>query len=242
MAPPQVRDLQALINEQNTALQPQYNLLDESIQQNQQSGEAQVAGVEAAKTKAFKGIEQGAQDKGMFFSGFAPNEQADYTASTYLPALAQLQSTIAQARSQLLGKKAELGKSAFDTAFQTREGDVKVLNDWNKMTAEQQFNASEADKQRVFEAQQNEKNRQSEASIASQNRAASSAKANSGPSPSQNMAAALSSKTGDDGYVSPGTWATMKNQWVSGGYGDPKSFDAAFAGYRNPKNSYYKIG
>lgn len=236
---PQVRELQSLIAEQNAALQPQYNLLDQDIQSNDQAGEAQVAGLDARKRTAFKGIEQTASDKGMFFSGFSPNEQAEYTAGTYLPALAQLQSTIAQTRSNLLGKKAELGKSAFDTAFSTREGDLKTLADWNKMTAEQQFNATEADKQRVFQAQQNEKDRQNQRSIASSSSKASAANQ---PTSAQNMAAALSAKTGDDGFVSPGTYGSLKNQWVAGGYGDAKSFDAAFAGYRNPNNAYYKLG
>lgn len=173
MAPPQVRDINSLIAEQTAALQPQYQLIDESINQNDQSGQAQIQGLEATKNKAFKGIEQAASDKGMFFSGFSPNEQADYTASTYLPALAQLQGTIAGARTQLLTKKAELGKSAFDTATQMREKDLAVLNDWNRMTAEQQFQASQADKQRAFEAQQNEANRQAESRNASAGRAAS---------------------------------------------------------------------
>lgn len=161
--PPQVRDINTLIAQQQASLQPQYNLIDEGINANEQSGQAQLQGLEATKNKTFGQIEQAASDKGMYFSGFSPNEQAEYTASTYLPAVAQLAGTIASARNQLLGKKADLGKSAFDTATRMQENDIAVLNDWNKMTQQQQFQASEADKQRVFEAQQNEKNRQASA-------------------------------------------------------------------------------
>lgn len=170
--PPQVRDIQALIAQQQASLDPQYKLIDESINANDQSGQAQVQGLDAAKTKAFGGIEQAASDKGMFFSGFSPNEQANYTASTYLPALAQLQGTIASARNQLLGKKADLGKSAFDTATQMQEQDRAVLNDWNAKTRDQQFQASEAEKQRAFEANQNEQNRRADAAKSASNNAA----------------------------------------------------------------------
>lgn len=152
---PQVRNLQDLIKTQQDALQPQYSLIDQSIAANDTSGTAQVAGLEAKKTQAFGDITQAANDRGGYFSGYTPHEQATYTAGTYLPALAQLQSTIAQTRMGLLGKKADLGTKAFDTAYASQENDRQILADWEKMTAEQQFNASEADKTRVFTAQQN---------------------------------------------------------------------------------------
>lgn len=240
---PQVRDLQALIAEQTAALQPQFGLIDQDIASTEQSGQAQQAGLEATKTRAFKQIGQASQDKGMFFSGFSPNEEGEYTAGTYLPALAQLQATIAQTRNSLLGKKADLSKGAFDAATGMREQDLSRANDWNTMQEQARIAAVEAEKNRAFEAAQNAAKIRSDESIAAGNRAASArASASSQPSPAQNMAAALSSKTGGDGFVSPGTYQSLKNQWVAGGYGDSKSFDATFAGYRNPKNTAYKIG
>ena len=74
---PQVRDLQSLINEQNAALKTQYDLIEGDITRNEQAGGAQQAGLDAAKVKAFKQIGQASQDKGMFFSGFSPNEEAE---------------------------------------------------------------------------------------------------------------------------------------------------------------------
>lgn len=233
--PPAVRNLQDLIATIGQSVQPQQQLLDQQIVQNDQAGAAQVAGLDARKTQAFGQIEQGAQNKGMFFSGFAPDEEANYTADTYLPALANLQSTIAQTRAGLIGQKNELNTGVFNKAFDTQQQDQAVLNDWNKMTAQQQFEASEADKQRVFTAQQNEKDR-----ATSRSNAAAS-KSNE-PTPAQNMAAALSAQTGNDGYVSPGTYQSLKNQWISGGYGNAATFDTTFSGFRNPKNTAYKIG
>lgn len=235
MAPPQVRDLQALIAEQTAALQPQYQLIDQSVASNEQAGAAQEAGLSATKDKSFKNIEQTAQNKGMFFSGFSPAEQAEYTASTYLPALAQLQSTIASTRSNLLGKKAELGKGAFDAATNIRENDLQVLRAWEKMTAEQQFQATEAEKQRVFEAKQNQ------AQLAARSGGGGGG-GSSGPSAAQSAAAALASVTGRDGYVSPGDYQKFKNQWVAAGAGSGASFDQQLGAFRNPKNKAYKLG
>ena len=233
--PPAVRQLQDLIGTIGQSVQPQQQLLDQQIIQNDQSGAAQVAGLDATKNKAFGQIEQGAQNKGMFFSGFTPDEQADYTATSYLPALANLQSTIASVRGNLIGQKNALNTDVFNKAFDTQNQDQAVLNDWNKMTAQQQFEASEADKQRVFTAQQNQKDRSASAANAAASRS-------NEPTPTQNMAAAFSAQTGSDGFVSPGTYQSLKNQWVSGGYGNAQSFDTSFATFRNPKNTAYKIG
>lgn len=238
MAAPAVRDLQSLIATQQQALQPQLGLIDESIAANDKSGVAQVAGIEAKKSDVFTNqIPQQAQDNGMFFSGFTPDEEAKYTASTYLPALAALQGTIAQTRSSLLGKKADLGKGAYDVATQQQEADRQVLADWNKMTAQQQFEASQSEKQRAFEAKQRQADRDASAKEGAANRSASAAKA---PNPKADAAAALRAYVGDDGYVSPGTWGSVKSQWIGGGYGTGADFDKAFAGFKNPKQKGYR--
>lgn len=239
MAAPIVRDLNQLVSELGQSVKPQQDLITQDIAANAASGDAQIAGLGAKKDQAFGQIEQGAQNKGMFFSGFSPNEQAQYTAGTYLPALAQLQSTIASTRSQLLGKRADLNSSVFDKAFATREGDVNSMNDWNKMNEQQQFQAREAALSRDFQSRESQKDRSAAA--------ANAARSSAGASPAdvlgadrKAIAGELSKVTGGDGYVSPGSYATMKNQWTSAGY-DAKTFDGYFASYRNPKNTAYKI-
>lgn len=156
---PVIRDLNGLINTIGASVNPLKQQIDADIAANQTYGDAQVAGLEAKKVRAFGDIEQGAQNKGMFFSGFSPDSQARYTADTYLPALASLQQTIAQTRSGMLKEKLGLDRDVFDKAFSSQETDRSVLADWNKMTAQQQFDASESEKQRVFTAGQNEKDR-----------------------------------------------------------------------------------
>lgn len=242
---PQVRELNSLIKQQQDALKPQYDLINADIAANDKAGAAQEAGLQAKQTQAFGNIEQAAQDKGMFFSGFSPDEQANYTADTYLPALAQLQATIAQTRSNLLGKKADLGTKAFDTAFQTRESDIAAKRDWNKMTAQQQFEAKQAQIDRDFKANQAALDRAEQA----KDRAAAAAQASAGRAASAQEAfdgdrKAISNElfkvTGSDGYVSPNSYAAAKNNWMGAGYSG-KSFDAYFGAYRNPANKYYKL-
>lgn len=241
--PPQVRDLQQLIAEQNTALNPQYALIDADIEGNTNAGAAQERGLEAKKTTAFKQIGQASQDKNMFFSGFSPNEEAEYTAGTYLPALAQLQATIATTRSNLLGKKAELGKSAFDTAFATREGDVSAKRTWDAAETQRRWEESQAAQERAFKAAESAKDRAAAAAQAA--RATASGNATSAAqaldADRKALAGELFQVTGSDGFVSPGSYQKAKNAWTGSGY-DAKTFDSYFASFRNPGNKNYKLG
>lgn len=235
---PAVRKVAAVEKSLQGSIQPQLGLLDESIASNANAGAAQELGLQAKQKESFGQIEQGAQDKGMFFSGFSPDEQAKYTSTTYLPALAQLQQTIAQTRSDLLGKKADLRTGIFNKAFDSVEQDRAVLADWNKMTAQQRFDASQAAKDRAFKAKEGEKDRAAAAANAARSGGGSSG-ADVLSADTKGVAKDLSSMTGDDGYVSPGTWKTLRNQWKGAGY-STKTFDANFGQFKNPKNPYYK--
>lgn len=243
MAAPQVRELQSLIAEQRQAIAPQQQLIDASIQANDISGQAQLKGLDVQKQNEFGRIEQGANDKGMLFSGFSPDEQAKYLGASYLPKVAELQATIAAGRSSLLGKKADLETTAFDKATAMREQDSAVLRDWEKMTAQQQFESSEADKQRVFQARQNELERQ-----------ASAARSGGGGPSAEEVAAKtayeqsrnstlsfLDQYKGDDGFVSPKTYQDAKRAWTAKGQ-DPAMFDSLFGGWANPTHVQDYVG
>lgn len=233
---PPVRELQSLIAEQQKAIAPQKALIDADIERSAASGAAQEAGLAATQKKVFGNIEQAAQNKGMFFSGFSPEEQANYTSTTYLPALAQLQTAIAQTRSNLMGKKADLDTDVFKTATNIRENDLQALRSWEKMTAEQQFNASEAEKQRVFQAQQNEVNRQHEARQQAANRASSAAPRESILDQARAM---LASRVGDDGKVHPTVWKQVAAYAADNGlkFGGDNGFASKLWQYAN--DSHY---
>jgi hypothetical protein len=240
--PPTVRDLQTAITQEQNALKPQQDIIDQQIGINDMSGAAQEQGLVAQQKAAFGGIEQAAQNKGMLFSGFSPDEQAKYTAGTYLPALAQLQATIAGSRAQLMGKKVDLNKAAYDKASAMVEQDRAVLADWNKMTHQEQFQASEADKQRAWDARQREAQRAFDASQNAANRATAAA-ANAKPDVAGitgSVGKFLSGRVGADGKVSPASFQEGRQQWVAAG-GSPDSFNQVFAGYVNTDHywNYY---
>lgn len=245
MAAPAVQNLQDIVAQISAAYKPQQDLIDQSITANDQSGQAQTAGIEAKKTQAFGGIDQTATDRGMAFSGFTPDAEAKYTGSTYLPALANLQNTIASTRNSLLGKKAGLDTEANTQAFNVHQGQVKDAQTWQ----DAQDAAARAEAARVasenFTASENQKNRDA------QTRAAQIAAASkTGPQPTAAdikkadgaaIGTSLSHATGSDGYVSPASYAAAKADWVKQGYSS-QEFDNAYSNFRNPKNPYYKVG
>lgn len=158
-APPVVRDLNQLIGEIGAAYAPQKELINKQIAETDQSGMAQRAGLAAQQKQTFGQIEQGAQNKGMYFSGFSPDAQAKYTATTYLPALANLESSINQVKAGLYGKTAELDSQTRTQAFNVREGDVAAQRAWQQNQEQMAFQAEQARLAREAEARQQAANR-----------------------------------------------------------------------------------
>lgn len=240
MALPKVRELQTLIKTQQKALQPQLALIDQDIATNATAGAAQEAGLAAQKDTAFGQIEQGAENKGMFFSGASPDEQYKYTAGTYLPKLAELQAAIAMTRSNLMGKKAELNYGAFTRASDIHEKDRDFLNSWKKMTAEQKFSASEADKQRAFQAQQAQIERGFTASQNAAERAYALADAALADKKVKkivkNIGGFLDRKKGADKKVSPQVFQAGRQKWVAAG-GTPEEYSQLFYGFVNTSHA-----
>lgn len=77
-----------------------------------------------------------------------------------------------------------------------------------------------------------EDTRQFNASLAVQqqnaNTASRSSSGSSTPSKQEEFAAALAARAGGDGKVSPGTYNSLKNQWVAAGYGSYADFHNRF--------------
>lgn len=237
MQPPQVQDLNSLISQYQTALAPQKTQLDTQIAANDTSGQQQQQGLDATKTTAFKGITQQANDRGAYFSGFTPDAEATYTASTYLPALAQLQATIAGTRSTLLGKEADLDTQANTSAIADENTQKSQLESYNEQQAQNAQAEKLQQEQEAFTASQNAADRSlksSEDSASTGSDAVAQQQADRA-----SIVGELSKVTGGDGYVSPGSYATAKNAWVAEGYSGA-SFDQNFGGFKNPKNKNYK--
>ena len=170
MATPAVQSLQDIIGSITAAQAPEQAQIDSNIAANNTSGDAQVQGLNAAKTAAFSNIDNQANAKGMYFSGFSPNAEAGYTGSTYLPALAKLQSTIASTRSTLMGQKATLGTQANTQALTTQQDQQKELDAYNSQQQQEQAAADAAAKSEAFTADQNALNRSATAAAAARRR------------------------------------------------------------------------
>jgi hypothetical protein len=191
MAKPKVRKLQALVKQYSKAFAPQQKLIKEDIAANEASGAAQEAGLQATAERSYDAIRQEAEDKGMSFSGFTPTEQAEYNATTYLPALANLQATIAGVRGGLLREGAGLTTQATQQALATREGDIAYRRSWVDERGRRHYESKEAAKQRQFQAGQAALDRSAAASNAAASRAAA-AEQDKLPSKSQYLTQAFS--------------------------------------------------
>lgn len=156
MGAPAVQDINALIAQYKQAFQPQQDVLDQQVQANDQSGTAAEAGLNAKKTQEFGNIEQAASDKGMAFSGFSPDQQAKYTGTTFLPALAGLQSAIANTRLGLLGKKADLNATANSQALDTNAKEKSAYEQWVADQEKMAFQAHQADLDRQTQMAQSQ--------------------------------------------------------------------------------------
>lgn len=235
MAAPVVQNLNDLIAKYTTAQAPQVQQLDTEANNAEQSGSAQISGLDQAKTNAFGDITQAASDKNMLFSGFAPDQQARYVGATYLPALAKVQAAIATARGAVSKGKADLITGANNSAIGEQNNEQQQLDAYNAEQEKEAQAVAEAQRQRDFEASQNSLNRSASA-------------AGNSTSPTDARAAIigqtnsyLGGLVGSDNRVSPTTYAQAKSIWTANGYA-PSEFDNVFAAYRNPNNKYYKLG
>jgi len=236
MNPPQVRTLDQLVADSNPVFDPQRTALNTQIAGAGNRQVAAEAGLGAAQTTAFGDITQNAVRRGALFSGFTPDQQARYTAEKFLPALANLRAENEQTVQGLQTGIMQLDADQRSKALETREGDLTKLYDYEKVQSDRKFQTEQAN---IAYQREMEKLKQQQAFEAKQS--ASNTAANQ-PSAAQNMAAALTAKAGTDGYVHQGTYGALKQQWVSGGYGNAAQFDQLYAGYRNPKNNQYKLG
>ena len=205
--PPTVQNLSDLVNQYTTATQPEFNQIDSNIASNDQSGTAQTQGLDAAKTSAFGGITQNANNRGMYFSGFTPDAEAKYTASTYLPALAKLQSTIAATRDSLLGQKATLNTGINTNALNTQKSEQSALDTYNQNQATQ---AAELQRQQEAEAAAAQQGALNRAATASSSAAKASSQA--APAAQQRADKGFNFQDANGKAISAKTYATLTGQ------------------------------
>lgn len=174
MQPPQVRTLDQLMSATNSLYDPQRNEYRTQIGQAGEQGAASEQALYGAQNAAFKNIAQMASNKGMLFSGFTPDQQAQYNSTKFMPAMAALrgkvQDNIARLQSALLGLDTDQRKQAMSM----QEGDQNKLDAYNSEQDRRKFEKEQADlayqremeklsKTQAFEASQNAANRAAQA-------------------------------------------------------------------------------
>lgn len=118
------------------------------------NAEAQKSGLEAAKVKGFNTINNQMTGRGISFGGIAADEQAQYLAEKYLPAVAGVDMSVNEQNLGLDNEAAKIQADMRNNAIQMRENQRKDLNSWNMNERNIAAQAEQARINREHEARQ----------------------------------------------------------------------------------------
>lgn len=96
------RALDDIIRELDAGYNPGRQLINERLAALPEQAEAEISGLNATKANAFDDITAGARQRGLGFAGIPLAEQAKYTASSFLPAVARVRQSQNDVRTSLL--------------------------------------------------------------------------------------------------------------------------------------------
>lgn len=111
------RALQDILTELNAVYNPQRDVYNQQVAALPEQQNAENAGLDQAKTDSFQQITNGANRRGLLFSGIPLGEQASYLGSTYLPSVANLKAKYAQQRFNLQDALAKVTQDQYNTAY-----------------------------------------------------------------------------------------------------------------------------
>jgi hypothetical protein len=115
------QDLSSIISELDAAYNPSRQVINDRINGLQGAQDSDIAGLEGQKVQAFDDITNGARSKGMGFSGIPIQEQAKYTASSFLPAVAKVKQSYNEGRNSLVDALNNMNIDQRKTAMSIRE-------------------------------------------------------------------------------------------------------------------------
>jgi hypothetical protein len=144
MAAPVVQDLSQLMAELDPAYSQSRNLINQQISTIPGQTSAAVAGLDAAKTNAFRDIQSGANSRGMAFGGIPLEEQGRYLGEKYLPARAQVEQGGQQQQMTLMQALANLEQDRYKTALTTQQRQQSELGAYNQTAEDRAFRAQQA--------------------------------------------------------------------------------------------------
>lgn len=118
------RALEQIISELNNVYNPQRDIYNKQITSLDPQLQAEQKGLEFAKRDAFDQIDQGANRRGLFYSGIPIQEEQRYTGATYLPAVANMRAKYAQQKFNLQDALAKLTRDQYSDAYSIRQKEM----------------------------------------------------------------------------------------------------------------------
>lgn len=111
------RALQDILTELNSVYAPQKDLYNQQLNTLDPQMDAEQKGLQAQQQDSFNQITQGANRRGLLFSGIPLAEQAQYTGSSFLPAVANLKAKYAQQKFNLQDALAKINQDQNSQAY-----------------------------------------------------------------------------------------------------------------------------
>lgn len=225
--PPAVLDYNTANSQIASEYDPQIAQVNTQIGDLGRQQDAQMSALDQAKVNAFRDITNTANAKGMLFSGFTPDQQATYTGTKYLPAVANLQTSFNNTKNQLTGQINTLNANRNKEALGLVSASQKAYNDYIQQQNDNYYKQANLDLGYA------------RLGVSQANAAAKT------PTPTvQNVGSALYNQVksnkliGSDGHVAPATLAAMYNTWKGYGLKDA-DFWKNYQGLWNPKQANY---
>lgn len=110
------RALDAIIKELDAGYNPSRDIINQQIKALPQQAESEIGGLKATQAQSFDNILAGARQRGLGFSGIPLQEQAQYTSSQFLPAVARVKQAQNESKTSLLSALADLGRQQRESA------------------------------------------------------------------------------------------------------------------------------
>lgn len=120
------RELAQILQELDAVYQPQKDQYNKAITATDPTMQAEEQGLNQAKQDAFQGITDQANRRGMFYSGLPIAEQAKYTGTQFLPALANLRSRYAQQKFDLTNALNKVVQDQYTQAYGVRQHELDL--------------------------------------------------------------------------------------------------------------------
>lgn len=143
------RGLDEILRELDASYSPQRQSIQTRMDALPAQADAEISGLKATQENAFGDILSGARSRGLGFSGIPLGEQAKYTASTFLPAVARVRTAQNESRMSLTDALNNLGLEQNRYAQTLRQSELdrdEQARQFNESLAEQRRQAAAAAK------------------------------------------------------------------------------------------------